>query len=105
METHLQSRRRIVIALGLTQIIAWGGSYYLPAVLARPMASDLGLSETAVMAAFSGALLLTALLGPAVGRLIDARGGRGMLIFSNLVIAAGLAVLASAQGIVLLGLG
>jgi len=105
MEAHLQSRRRIVIALGLTQIVAWGGSYYLPAVLARSMASDLGLSETAVMAAFSGALLLTALLGPAVGRLIDARGGRDMLIFSNLVIAAGLAVLASAQGVVLLGLG
>lgn len=48
--------------------------------------------------AFSAGLLLSALLGPAAGRLIDAHGGRRVLPVSNLVFAAGLALLASANG-------
>ena len=42
---------------------------------------------------FSGALLLSAVLGPPVGRAIDNRGGRGVLALSNLVLAAGLVLL------------
>ena len=34
-------------------------------------------------------LLVAALLGPYVGRVIDHRGGRGVLILSNLMLAAG----------------
>jgi hypothetical protein len=53
-----------------------------------------------VFGVFSGSLLLAALLGPSVGRAIDNRGGRGVLVLSNLVLAAGLVVLARAQGVV-----
>jgi predicted MFS family arabinose efflux permease len=96
--------RRVVIALGATQTLAWGSSYYLPAILARPIAADLGLAASTVFGCFSGALLLSALLGPAVGRAIDARGGRDVLALSNLVLAAGLVLLALAQGIATLAL-
>jgi MFS family permease len=48
---------------------------------------------------FSGSLLVSALLGPAVGRVIDTHGGRGVLALSNLVLAAGLVLLALAQGV------
>jgi len=48
---------------------------------------------------FSGALLLSAVVGPSVGRLIDAQGGRCVLAASNLVIATGLMILAAAHGI------
>ncbi len=89
-------------ALGTTQTLAWASSYYLPAILADPIARELGISATAVFAAFSAALLLSAFLGPAVGRAIDRRGGRGVLCWSNLVFAAGLALLAIAHGPVLL---
>ena len=34
----------LVSALGVTQILAWGSSYYLPAVLAAPIARDTGWS-------------------------------------------------------------
>lgn len=88
----------IVAALGSAQTLAWASSYYLPAVLADPIAADLGLPRTAIFAAFSAALLLSAALGPAVGRAIDRRGGRGVLLLSNLVLAAGLALLAFAHG-------
>jgi MFS family permease len=88
-------RRTVVVAaIGTTQTLAWGSSYYLPAILAGPIAAALGLSPTTVFGVFSGSLLLAALLGPAVGRAIDNRGGRGVLVLSNFVLAAGLVMLA-----------
>ena len=90
----------IVAALGKTQTLAWGSSYYLPAILAEPIAKGLGLSRALVFGVFSGSLLLSACLGPTVGRAIDNRGGHGVLVLSNLVLAAGLVLLAFAQGVV-----
>lgn len=91
-------RRGVVLALGAAQTLAWASSYYLVAIVADPISRDLGVSGTAVFAAFSAALLLSAALGPAVGRAIDRRGGRGVLCLSNLVFAGGLVLLAAAQG-------
>ena len=85
--------------LGAMQILAWAPTYYLPAVLADPIARDLGVSTTMVFGVFSGALFLSGFLGPRVGRQIDAVGATGVLASSNLVIAAGLVVLAMAQGL------
>lgn len=82
----------------MAQTLAWASSYYLPALLAAPMAHDLGVAPTTVFAAFSAAMLLAAAVGPAAGRAIDQRGGRPVLIASNLVFAAGLGGLALAQG-------
>jgi MFS family permease len=93
-------KRNVVAALGTTQTLAWGSSYYLPAILAGPIAHGLGLSQTMVFGVFSGSLLLSAFLGPAVGRAIDDRGGRGVLVLSNVVLAAGLIALAVAQGVI-----
>jgi hypothetical protein len=42
-------------------------------------------------------LLLSAVVGPSVGRLIDRHGGRVLLTTSSLVIAAGLVILAAAR--------
>ncbi len=53
---------------------------------------------------FSAALLLSAAVGPWVGRLIDVHGGRAVLAASNIVLAAGLALLGLAQGAVSLTL-
>jgi predicted MFS family arabinose efflux permease len=96
----LVKRNVVVAALGTTQNLAWGSSYYLPAILAEPIAEGLGLSRAMVFGVFSGSLLLSAFLGPAVGRVIDNRGGRGVLVLSNVVLAAGLVLLALAQGII-----
>ena len=82
----------------MSQTLAWGSSYYLPAILAGPMAAGTGLTRTWVFGAFSASLLITAVLGPAVGRMIDRRGGRGILTASNLVLAVGLVALAAASG-------
>ena len=92
-----QSRLAIIIPLGITQTLAWASSYYLPAILAAPIARDLGLSQTWFFAAFSASLVLSGLLGPHVGRRIDQVGGRQVLTASNLAFAAGLALLGASQ--------
>ncbi|HSP58453.1 MAG TPA: MFS transporter [Halomonas sp.] len=88
--------------LGTSQTLAWASSYYLPAILAAPMASEFGVSSSWVFAAFSAALVISAILGPFVGRRIDSVGGRGMLVASNLVLATGLVLMALAQGMITL---
>ncbi len=98
-----ERRGVVVLALGTAQTLAWASSYYLPAILADPISRELGIPATGVFAAFSAALLLSAALGPAVGRAIDRGGGRGVLRLSSAVFAAGLALLA-AHGPVLLTL-
>jgi MFS family permease len=88
----------IVLALGSAQTLSWASTYYIPAVLAEPMARDIGVPTVAVFAAFSGALVVAALVGPWAGRRIDLFGGRGLLMVSNLIFAAALLILAAAQG-------
>src|SRR5205823_4578824 len=83
----------IILALGTTQTLAWASSMYLPAILADPIARDLGVSSNWIFAAFSASLVISALLGPRIGRQIDLVGGRSVLSLSNLVLAAGLALL------------
>lgn len=91
-------RKTVTIAsLGSAQTLAWGSTYYLPAILATPIARELGVPISEVFAAFSAALVTAALLGPPVGRHIDRFGGRGVLLISNVLCAAGLLILGVAQ--------
>ena len=92
------SQRWTVARLGTAQTLAWASSYYLPAMLAAPMARDLGVATPTVFAAFSVALIVSALLGPFAGRAIDRHGGRPVLMGTNLLFAAALAGMALAQG-------
>ena len=91
-------RTRTVLTLGSAQTLAWASTYYLPAILAAPMARDLGVSVATVFAAFSAGLVISAFLGPRAGRAIDASGGRSVLALSNIVFAMGLATLGFASG-------
>jgi len=95
----------VVLSLGLAQTLAWASTYYLPAILAVPMAREFGVAPSWVFGAFSAGLIVSALLGPAAGRAIDARGGRPVLVLSSFVFAGGLALLGLANGMALLTVG
>lgn len=108
------SRRQlpVILALGTAQTLAWASSVYLPAILADPIAHDLGISANWIFGAYSGALVIAGVLGPRIGRQIDRVGGRPVLSFSNLTLAAGLVLLGFTHSIamlmaawVLLGIG
>jgi predicted MFS family arabinose efflux permease len=109
----MEARRlTVVAALGTAQTLAWGSSYYLPAILADPIAHDLGISSNWFFAAFSASLVISGLLGPRVGRQIDRVGGRQILCMSNFVLAGGLVLLGASTSIwvmsaawLLLGIG
>ena len=92
-------RWRVVGALGTAQILAWGMSYYLIAVLAKPIDDDTGWGLTWVVGGLSLGFLVSGLASPRVGRLIDRFGGRPVLAASAVLLALGLAVLAAAPGI------
>lgn len=88
----LPTDRRIVIsALGIGQILAWGTSFYFPAVFAEPIVRTMGWSLGFVVGGTSLGLLVAGLISPQVGRLIDRHGGRPVLLASSLFYAAGLA--------------
>ncbi|HMU49379.1 MAG TPA: MFS transporter [Geminicoccaceae bacterium] len=105
-------RRILVPALGVTQILAWGSSYYLLAVLAAPIAADTGWSLAWVVGGLSIGLLAAGLVSPRVGGLIERHGGRNVLAASALLLAAGHSMLAMAWSLpvyvaawVIMGLG
>ena len=89
----------VISALGITQILAWGSSYYLPAVLAGPVATDTGWSLSWVVGGLSAGLVIAAAASPYVGRVIAQRGGRPVLMASAVLLAAGLCGLALAPSL------
>ena len=97
----LQERKRkqvgVVVVLGTTQTLAWASSYYLPAILADRIADDWACPALGSSPPFPAALVISAMVGPRVGRTVDAIGGREVLAASNVIIAAGLAALAFAH--------
>jgi len=85
--------RVVITALGISQILAWGTSFYIPAVFAQPITSATGWSLSLVVGGTSLGLLTAGLISPQVGRLIDRHGGRPVLLASSLFYAGGLVTL------------
>ena len=84
------NRAGLVWAMGIAQILAWSTTYYLPAVLATPIAQEMGWSITSTVAGLSWGLLVAGACSPMVGRQIDRHGGRPVLATSSMLMALGL---------------
>lgn len=89
-------RAGVVSALGVVQILAWGSTFYLPAVLAEPIVAGTGWSRGLVAGGVSLALLASGTVALRVGRRIQTHGGRPVLASAMALIACGLTVLAAA---------
>jgi MFS family permease len=90
----------VIGALGVTQILAWGSTFYLLAVLAEPIARDTGWPYDWVIGGVSVGLAVAGIVSPQVGRTIVWRGGRIVLAGSAVLIALGLALIGSAQSFI-----
>ncbi len=89
----------VISALGVTQILAWGSTYYLPAVLAKPISEDTGWPLTYVVGGLTIGLLAASFVSPRVGRAIQATGGRPVLAFSSILMAGGLLALSLVESL------
>lgn len=92
--------RRLVVALGLSQLLCWGVSYYLVGVFGAAMAADLGHGLTAIHGGFTVALIVQGLTSSRVGRAIDQHGGRPVMVAGSLVMAVSLLGLAAARELI-----
>jgi MFS family permease len=92
-------RRIVVAALGVTQILAWGSTFYLLGVLANPITRDTGWGYDWVISGVSVGLLMAGLVSPRVGLAIGKWGGRRVLALSALLLAVGFFLLGSSQNI------
>jgi MFS family permease len=88
--------RRALTALCVTEITSWGTLYYsLPAMLV-PLSHSTGWPDPAVMGAFSAGLLVSAVAGIAVGRLLDRLGPRPVMTAGSMAGCAALLSVAAA---------
>lgn len=87
----------LVSALGVAQIISWGSLFYAIGVLGAGMRRDLGLSELYLFTAFTAGLVVSGVLAPWMGRLIDRHGGRYVLSAGSVMSVVAMGILATAH--------
>jgi MFS family permease len=103
VQKDYRHRRRVdplvvaVNALGLTQITAWGTSFYCLGVLAKPIVADTGWPLTTVFLGFSVALLVMGFISTWVGRVIDRAGARAVMCVGTIIVSAGLVALSQVR--------
>jgi MFS family permease len=85
-----QPRRTVLATLCFTEAISWGCLVYAFPVLIGPMERELGASRPDLGAAFSLALLVSALAAVPVGRWLDRAGGRLPMTVGSGLAAVGL---------------
>ncbi|HKS11885.1 MAG TPA: MFS transporter [Pseudomonas sp.] len=88
-----------IICLGVLQILVWGGSFFLLAVMATPIMRETGWDSQWVYGALSLSLMVSALLAPLSSRLVARYGGRAQLASSGAIVALGLLVVSVSQSL------
>lgn len=88
--------RRVLATLCVTETTSWGVLYYAFPVLAGRIRDDTGWTATTLSAAFSAALLVSALAGIVVGRWLDRHGPRLLMPAGSALAAIALASVALA---------
>lgn len=90
-------KRMTVTVLGSLQILSWGSTFYLLAVLASPIVRDTGWPYDRVVAGLSVGLLVAGLVSPRTGRAIGAHGGRPILALGAVLLALGFLLIGTSQ--------
>jgi MFS family permease len=88
-----EGKGRITAILTITLWLNWSSTFYLLAVLEKPIAQDMTWPLTTVVMGLSMALVLAGLVAPIVGRAVERYGGRTILAFGSLALAFGLTAL------------
>lgn len=92
--------RRLVWALGLSQLVCWGVSYYLAALFAAPIGRETGWPPTLVYGGFSAAIVVMGLTSGLVGRWVERAGGRPVMAAGSCLMVLGIGGLALSRGVI-----
>jgi MFS family permease len=93
-------RRRVLLpVLGFTQILGWGSTYYLPAVVSDPIAREMGWPLPLVSLGLTLAMLVAGAMSPFVGRRIQRLGGAHVMPPSAPLFGIGLALVGVAPNL------
>ncbi|UGQ10463.1 MFS transporter [Yinghuangia sp. ASG 101] len=87
-DTARPQLRTVLAALCVTEITSWGILYYAFPVLAPAIKDDTGWSAPATAAAFSAALVVAAIGGIPLGRLLDRHGPRTAMTAGSVLASA-----------------
>jgi len=87
-----------ILFLAIAQTILWAGLYYIFPALFAKWEISFGFSKTAITSAFTSAIIISSILAPFVGNLIDRGYGRAILVGSSILGAIGLIALSFASG-------
>ncbi|MBT2450402.1 MFS transporter [Streptomyces sp. ISL-43] len=101
-----RSRPRAVLpALCATQITSWGIVYYAFPVLLPRLTAATGWSVNGATAAFSLALLISAVAGIPIGRILDRRGPRAVMTAGSVLATLALLGIAAAPNLAVFTVG
>ncbi len=89
----------IVSASAFVQFMTAGTTFYAYGVLLKPLSEDLGASRFAVASALSSFIFVGALAGPLIGREVDRRGARGMMLVGAALMCVGFLAFSRIDGI------
>ncbi len=95
----MTSRVRLIGVLALGQIISWGSGFDMLAILAPRIGGELAIGNEIVFAGLTIMMLISALCGPLLGRMLVQRGAAPVLVAGSVLFAAGFAVLAFSGGV------
>ncbi len=90
---------RVLSVLALGQVMAWGSTFYLPAVLGRQMAEDLGIGRTQVYGGITVMLVAMAVGSPFLARLMARFEAARVMAMGAGLVAMGVGALALADGL------
>jgi hypothetical protein len=94
-------RLKVVSALGICQLIAFGTSLYLLTALSKPIVTETGWDLAWVVGGYSVGTLVSATVSAQAGRYVGAGQGRSVLSISSLLFAIGLILVAMSQTLIM----
>ncbi|MGE0699397.1 MAG: MFS transporter, partial [Hyphomicrobiaceae bacterium] len=91
---------RAIVGLGTTQVIGWGTSFSALPIFGTPIAKELGLAREWVFGGITVMLLVSALVAPRIGKVVDRLGARPVMTLGSVVAAVAMLLQGQAVGLI-----
>jgi MFS family permease len=80
---------RTIFCIGMTQLINWGITFYMPGALGAAIMAETGWSQVVTFSGLTVAMLVMGLVSPLTGPIMARTGGRTMMMAGTLAVVVG----------------